>query len=196
MPHHALSGDSCPCGTATGGRQAPQTGQGMQDITELERRISAALERIGRGVDGIPTAQGDPPAPQPVAGDSDELASLRAQLEEERTASAQLQDRLKGLKDRELAQTAQLQEKIDRMTRQLDVQGLELQRMRRTTIGLREQLRQLREQQAAGVAEPHLINKAMLTELDALRATRLTEMAELDEIAAALDEHLTEAENA
>ncbi len=40
------------------------------------------------------------------------------------------------------------------------------------------------------------INKAMLAELDALRATRLTEMAELDEIAAALDAHLTEAENA
>ncbi len=168
----------------------------MQDITELERRISAALERIGRGLDGISAPQGEAPAPQPMAGDSDELASLRAQLEEERTASAQLQERLKGVKDRDLAQTAQLQEKIDRMTRQLDVQGLELQRMRRTTIGLREQLRQLREQHASGVTEPHLINKAMLTELDALRATRLTEMAELDEIAAALDDHLTEAENA
>jgi hypothetical protein len=168
----------------------------MQDITELERRISAALERIGRGLDGISNPPGDAPAPHPVAGDSDELASLRAQLEEERTASAQMQERLKTIKDRDLVQAAQLQDKIDRMTRQLDVQGLELQRMRRTTIGLREQLRQLREQQASGVAEPHLINKAMLTELDALRASRLTEMAELDEIAAALDEHLTEAENA
>jgi len=121
---------------------------------------------------------------------------LRAQLEEERTTSAQLQERLKAVKDRDGAATAQLQDKIDRLTRQLDVQGLELQRMRRTTISLRDQLRQLRETQAAAVAEPHLINKAMLTELEALRATRLTEMAELDEIAAALDDHLTEAENA
>ena len=68
--------------------------------------------------------------------------------------------------------------------------------MRKTAVTLREQLRQLREAQAAGVAEPHLINKSMLAELDALRATRLTELAELDEIAAALDPHLTEAENA
>jgi hypothetical protein len=61
---------------------------------------------------------------------------------------------------------------------------------------LREQLRVLREAQAAGSTEPHLLNKAMLAELDALRATRLSEMAELDELSAALDDHLTEAENA
>ena len=165
----------------------------MQDVTEFERRISAALERIGRGLDGL-SAGGVPVGP--AAADPAEIAALRAQLEEERTTSAQLQERLKAVKDRDGAATAQLQEKIDRLTRQLDVQGLELQRMRRTTISLRDQLRQLRETQAAAVAEPHLINKAMLTELEALRATRLTEMAELDEIAAALDDHLTEAENA
>ncbi len=100
------------------------------------------------------------------------------------------------VKEREAAHQVQMQDRMDKLTRQLDVQGLELQRMRRTTIGLRDQLRQLRQAQAEGVAEPQLINKAMLTELDALRATRLTEMAELDEIAAALEEHLTEAENA
>jgi hypothetical protein len=121
---------------------------------------------------------------------------LRAQLEEERTANAQLQERLRAVKDKDLVLQSQLQEKVEKMTRQLDVQGLELQRMRKTAISLREQLRLLREAQAAGLAEPHLLNKAMLAELDALRATRLTEMAELDEIAAALDEHLTEAENA
>jgi len=174
-----------------GGRNCE--GAAMQDVTEFERRISAALERIGRGLDGL-SAGGVPVGP--AAADPAEIAALRAQLEEERTTSAQLQERLKAVKDRDGAATAQLQDKIDRLTRQLDVQGLELQRMRRTTISLRDQLRQLRETQAAGVAEPHLINKAMLTELEALRATRLTEMAELDEIAAALDDHLTEAENA
>jgi len=168
-------------------------GQDMQDVGELERRISAALERIGRGLDALaaPREAGDvPPA------DTAEIAALRAQLEEERLANAQLQERLRAVKEREAAQQAQMQDRMDKLTRQLDVQGLELQRMRRTTIGLRDQLRQLHQAQAAGVAEPQLINKAMLTELEALRATRLTEMAELDEIAAALSEHLTEAENA
>lgn len=168
-------------------------GQDMQDVGELERRISAALERIGRGLDALAAPQEEPEAP-PV--DTAELDALRVQLQEERFANAQLLERLRALKERDASQQAQVQEKVEKLTRQLDVQGLELQRMRRTTIGLRDQLRQLREAQAAGLAEPHLINKAMLTELEALRATRLTEMAELDEIGAALDEHLTEAENA
>ncbi len=168
----------------------------MQEILELERRIAAALERIDRGVDRIPGASAAPAAAAPTTDAGDELAALRAQLDDERTVSAQLQERLRAIKDRDLVVHAQLQEQIEKMTRQLDVQGLELQRMRKTAISLREQLRVLREAQSAGLAEPHLINKAMLAELDALRATRLTEMAELDEIAAALDAHLTEAENA
>lgn len=170
----------------------------MQEISELERRIAAALDRIGKGVDRIPARQAQASAPEApaAAAASDDVAALRAQLEEERTANAQLQERLRAVKDKDLVLQSQLQEKVEKMTRQLDVQGLELQRMRKTAISLREQLRLLREAQAAGLAEPHLLNKAMLAELDALRATRLTEMAELDEIAAVLDEHLTEAENA
>lgn len=169
----------------------------MQNLAELEQRINVALERIGRGLDTLAgqAASAPPPAPEPAA-DPAELIQLRAELEAERAAHAQAQDRLRAIKERDLAQAGQSQEKVERLTRQLDVQGLELQRMRRTTVSLREQLRQLREAVAAGVTEPHLINKAMLTELEALRASRLTEMAELDEIASALDEHLTEAENA
>lgn len=169
-------------------------GQDMQDLGELERRISAALERIGQGLDVLTAPQEEVEPPPPP--DTTEIDGLRVQLQEERFANAQLLERLRALKERDASQQAQVQEKMEKLTRQLDVQGLELQRMRRTTIGLRDQLRQLREAQAAGLAEPHLINKAMLTELEALRATRLTEMAELDEIGAALDEHLTEAENA
>jgi hypothetical protein len=176
----------------------------MQEITELERRITAALDRIGRGLDNLP-AGGAPAtvaAPMPPMGEmagadtGADTGPLQAALEEERIAVAQLQERLKAVKEKELVIQSQLTEKIEKLTRQLDVQGLELQRMRKTSITLREQLRVLREAQAAGSAEPHLINKAMLAELDALRATRLSEMAELDELAAALDDHLTEAENA
>lgn len=185
----------------------------MQEITELERRVSAALDRIGRGLDRLPvrsarakgadteTEAGETEAGAgvPAGADGDAaatIAGLRRALEEERTAAAQLQERLRAVKDKDLIVQSQLTEKVEKLTRQLDVQGLELQRMRKTSISLREQLRVLREAQASGLAEPHLLNKAMLAELDALRATRLTEMAELDELAAALDEHLTEAENA
>ncbi len=48
-------------------------------------------------------------------------------------------------------------------------------------------MRVLTEAQAEGQVEPHLINRAMLTELEALRALRSAETAELDELIAALD---------
>jgi chromosome segregation ATPase len=164
----------------------------MQDITELEKRIAAALERIGKGLDRLSSQPRPGPGPAPVATGTD--AMLRAQLEEEKSLTAQLQARLRAAKDREAR--GDLQEKVDRLTQELDVQGLELQRMRRVNASLREQLETLRTAQASGVTEPGQINKAMQTELDALRAARLTEIAELDEILAALEPHLTEARNA
>ena len=165
----------------------------MQDITALEKRITAALERIGKGVDRLASAPRAAAAAAPAPAPAPDLA-LRAQLEEEKTLTAQLQERIRVMKERE--SQGSLQEKIERLTQQLDVQGLELQRMRRTAATLRDQLAHLRQAQAAGVTEPHLINKAMLAELEALRATRMTEMSEMDEILAALEPHLAEAGNA
>ena len=165
----------------------------MQDITELEKRITTALERIGKGVDRLashPRQATTTTAPAAAPSDS----ALRAQLEEEKSLTAQLQARLRAAKDREAK--GDLQEKVDRLTQDLDVQGLELQRMRRVNASLREQLEALRCAAASGPTEPTLINKAMAAELEALRATRLTEMAEMDEILAALEPHLTEAGNA
>jgi predicted nucleic acid-binding Zn-ribbon protein len=162
----------------------------MQEISELEKRITAALERIGKGVDRLAQA---PRSAAPAATGAAE-AALRAQLEEEKALNSRLQEKLRAAKERE--PKGDLQEKIDRLTRQLDVQGLELQRMRRTGAALRDQLSSLRAAQSAGVTEPGLINKAMAVELDALRAERLTELAELDEILAALDPHIAETAHA
>jgi uncharacterized protein (DUF885 family) len=165
----------------------------MQEITELEKRIAAALDRIGKGMDRLdnqPRAAAPAPGTAPASHDT----ALRAQLEEEKSLTAQLQARLRAAKDRETK--GDLQEKVDRLTQDLDVQGLELQRMRRVNASLREQLESLRTAAASGVTEPGLINKATLAELEALRATRLTEVAEMDEILAALEPHLTEARNA
>jgi predicted RNase H-like nuclease (RuvC/YqgF family) len=163
----------------------------MQEITELEKRIATALERIGKGLDRLSS---QPRSGSVVPGAPVADAALRAQLEEEKSLTAQLQARLRAAKDREAR--GDLQEKVERLTQELDVQGLELQRMRRVNASLREQLESLRLAQSGGVTEPGQINKAMQAELDALRAARLTEIAELDEILAALEPHLTEARNA
>ncbi|RYI33532.1 MAG: hypothetical protein EON48_02835, partial [Acetobacteraceae bacterium] len=124
----------------------------MQDITELEKRITVALERIGKGVDRL-SAQGRPATPAaPAAAGAPADAALRAQLEEEKSLTSQLQARLRAASAREAK--GDLQEKVDRLTQELDVQGLELQRMRRVNATLREQLEALRTAQASGVTDP------------------------------------------
>jgi len=116
------------------------------------------------------------------------ILTLQTELEETKAANAKLAETLKAAEERALKHQPQGQadEKIEKMTRQLDVQGLELQRMRKSTVQLREHLRVLHEAAAAQMAEPQMVNKAMLAELESLRATRHSETAEMDEILAEL----------
>lgn len=163
--------------------------QDRQDIAEFERRISAALDRIGKGVDRITR----PPAPAvDTAPLETEIRRLRAALEAEKAQTARLTAALRAVP--EVQTPAQMEAKVEKMTRQLDVQGLEIQRMRKTNIQLREQIRALNDAARAGATEPHLINKAMMAELEALRAQRQTETAEMDEILAELRPLIAEAE--
>jgi hypothetical protein len=163
----------------------------MQDIAELERRITAALDRIGTGIDRLPSAVPVGDIAKNDGGDK-ALSRTEAALEEERMVTAQLNERLRTVKEKEALLRAELDEKCARLTRQLDTQGLELQRMRKTAVQLREQLREIREAQM-GDLDPHLINKSMLAELEALRMTRVTEMAEMEELIAELAPLLEEA---
>lgn len=211
----------------------------MQDqsfIHQLERRISAALDRIDSGIDAMALAADEAPQapkadatsakPDAAHPDSARLAALQASqaqmeaklsklseaLSAEQKLAADLRGLNKQLEARLRAQeaeakalaakaseaqdqpgAAQLEARLEKMTRQLDVQGLELQRMRKSTIQLREHLRVLHEAAAEGSAEPHLINKAMQAELENLRATRQTETAEMDEILAELRPLIVEA---
>lgn len=159
----------------------------MDTIAELERRITSALMRIDRGLDGLARQAQAPAEPEAAADEQSEVARLTEALSEERMVTAQLQERLRALKDRDAAQTMPLEAEVARLTKQLDVQGLEMQRLKKTVVSLREQLRSMTDAMAEDRVEPHLINKAMLTELEALRALRSAEAAELDEIILALD---------
>lgn len=149
----------------------------MSELAELERRISAALTRIGAGLDRLPSADAPVDQAAALAAAQDRIAALEAALAAAADAAPDLAPA--G------ADSAALIARIDELTRQIDVQGLEMQRLRQTTIQLRETLRQMREQAQIGV-EPHLINKALLAEIEALRAARSSEIAELDAILAEL----------
>jgi chromosome segregation ATPase len=142
--------------------------QDKADIDALERRIAAAFDRIGKGLERIA-----PPA---------EDEGLRAELAVEREANAQLTERLRAVKEREGQARAALEARVAELTRQLDAQGLELHRLKKTVVQLRETLRAQADAMQEGTTEAHLINRAMLSELEALRALRQTEATEIEAI--------------
>lgn len=168
--------------------------RGMSEIEELQNRILAAMDRIGAGVEAVSAGQG---AAQEAEGNI-----VRA-LEEEKMANAQLEERLNTLRSRHEAEIAELQAaekdtpvadpvELEALRSQLDQQNAdmtaqakamaqlddELQRLRKANDALRDANAALREANEAGVGEPHLINKAMLAELEGLRAAQAAQTAE------------------
>lgn len=165
----------------------------MQDMAELERRIAAALQRIGAGIEALAArpeaAEPRPEAAAETAGETAEdarIQHLQAALAAERETVAALRQQIEARDAADAppppADQAELLARIEKMTAQLDVQGLEIHRMRKTVVQLRENLRGLRRAQAANLADPEQINRAMMAELEAMRVARLSEVAEMDEI--------------
>lgn len=134
----------------------------MQDIVELERRLTAAIGRIGAGVDRLSAVE---PVVQDSASrdeDAAEIARLNEALDEERMANAQLNERLRVLSAREEASGGQAAAENDALKAQLAAQGDEIATLRRVLA-------------EAG------------KEIAALRAARAEEAGEMAEIAAALE---------
>lgn len=148
----------------------------MSDLAEYERRISAALEEIGAGVEALSA-----PAPDQEAAE-EELTRLRTELEDEKTANAQLEERIRTLKERQDREDADQSEAQEAQAEKITKIDKELQHLRQVNGQLRDTISKLREANEAGLTEPHLINKAMLSELEALRATQAADAAEVDVI--------------
>lgn len=147
----------------------------MSNIEELQRRITRAMDRVAAGLDKIGSAPD--PAPDP---------ELVQALEDERTANAQLTERVRALRARTQKELDQMRARLDENADQMARIDTELQRLRRANEQLTDACAALREANAEGVGDAHLINKAMLAELDGLRAARAADVAETGAIIAAL----------
>lgn len=156
----------------------------MSELPQLETRIAAALDRLKHGLDGLsaPVAPVAPVDDIDHSANAEKLATLSAQLDEEQTANAQLEERVKLLKERQDGKLAELESNVDAGRSRSARMDRELQRLRQVNAELRDINSQLRAAVSEGVSEPHLINKAMLAELEALRATRAADAAEMDAI--------------
>lgn len=147
----------------------------MSNIEDLQARITAALDRASAGLERMGGA-----------GPLGDVAALEAQLAEERTVNAQLEQRLATLRDRQAEELSIARSEMKDTRTKVDALDLELQRLRQANALLRESNAALREANEAGVGDAQLINQAMLAELEALRAARAAEVAEASAILSAL----------
>jgi hypothetical protein len=158
----------------------------MSDIAALEGRITAALDRIREGVARHSVAV----AVEVPLADTDEL---RTQLNEERTANAQLEDRVRTLKDRQDGAISDLEGRAASHAAILAAMEAEVQRLRTSNAELRDMTAQLRSAAADGATAPELINRATIAEVEALQAQRASEAAEMDAIVSSLKPLIEEA---
>lgn len=147
----------------------------MSEIEELGRRITAALDRIGRSAEALDSDE--------AAADPEELATLKAELESEKLVSAQLEERNKKMREKYEEARVKLEAELESQRMATAKLDMEMQRMRAANEQLRSSNAALREANEKGVGEPHLINKAMLAELEGLRAARAVDKAEAAAIA-------------
>lgn len=176
----------------------------MEEIDEFERRISFALARIDRGVVALkahapavspmavqPVAEvvsGGPDNPvwaEFVAQDKAELARLREALDSERAEKAQLADRVRALREKQENTLSAMEKRLVHATQAMESAQAENARLKRANIDLTEANRALVD--AGTDLAPHLVNSALQAELEALRAERALEVAELDAILAGLE---------
>ena len=143
----------------------------MSDIDELQRRITAALDRVATGLDAL------------SAGDA---GALTQALEEEKTVNAQLTERVRVLGERQAQALDALEKRAQAAEDRMEQLDLGLQRLRRANTELSDACAALLDANAEGVGDAHLINKAMRSELEALRAARAAEVSQADTLMAKL----------
>jgi len=147
----------------------------MADITELEQRLTAALARIGAGLD---LWQG-----QPFAAQIDQAApnaDLRDLFDPEPAARRQ------DAAAQDPAQDPDLAAEVAHLQRRLDEADLENQRLHSAIAGLRQDLRLMEEHAEAHLAQALRAKETLQAEFDALAHARATETAEIAKILVAL----------
>ncbi len=193
----------------------------MSDISQLEDRITSALDRIRRGLEKLShdrpdvgsgsESRGDlwPSDPEDragagSAGDSEALTAklaaaerdageLRKKLDEERQATKYLEDRVLALKARQDEQIADLNRTIDDLRGGFSAFEGKIDDLRAANAKLQEQSDRLRKAAAEDSVDAGLINAAMQAEIDSLRAERALDAGEMDAILRLLEPVVKEA---
>ena len=157
----------------------------MSDISELERRITAALDRAAQAMDRLGAASG--------GDDGADAAALADELEAERVANAQLEERVRAIKEKQETMVAGLEAQVARLRAQVESRDSTLSRMKAVGDDLRRSNAALREANASALPDADLVNASLAAEMAALQSARDADRAEMDDILATLDPVLKEA---
>jgi hypothetical protein len=142
---------------------------GTEPLTEAAPVAHAYVERA-------------PAATEPSEGGVD---ALQAELKAEREANFQLSERVRAIREKQEATEAALERKLGKATRLAEAATTEIARLKRANADLIALNGALTS--AAGTVDPHLVNRSMQAELEALRAARAAEAQELAELILALE---------
>ena len=156
---------------SSAGRSAPGVQQLQAPPLSIRGSSAAAVDPSGASAD---------------ADTSIDVDVLRAELEAERSANAQLTERVRAIKEKQETMVVALEKKVGRLTQQLEANGTELQHQRQLNVDLTAINRKLSEAARTGLIDAETLNQSMETELAALRVARSAEMAEVEEIMAEL----------
>ncbi|MEE2945477.1 MAG: hypothetical protein VX444_09915 [Pseudomonadota bacterium] len=177
----------------------------MTEIADLENRLSAALDRIAKGIDQLdaaPVAEASSESLEDQSVIQDQAArivELETALEAEKTAKAALEAELAAatsVKPDAPSESADIEsvnraheEELEYMRSVANAEreawkGLNsrLVRLRRTNRLMRNNAAQIRKAAAENVVDAGAINASLEAELEALRATHEVERAETDVI--------------
>jgi DNA repair exonuclease SbcCD ATPase subunit len=163
------------------GLKTDDQGTEMSDISELESRITAALDRIAWSVEnGLDQPANTPtavPAPAP-SGDGD----LAEELEIERATN----QKLSAASAENMAQIERLEVRVSRLADKLEQTETENKRLENVIETLSQNNDALREANAAYQGDADSADAGAKAQLDHLRALRDADRGELDDIMAEL----------
>jgi DNA repair exonuclease SbcCD ATPase subunit len=132
------------------------------------------------------------------AGDADLAAELERQLAAANERVAELEGTIEqqaGMLTAQAQDVKVLKAEVSHQAQAMEQLDAELQRLRRANDELRKSNATLREANSEGIGDPDLVNKAMLAELEGLRATQAADSAEVSAVLSRLDTLLSNARN-
>lgn len=152
----------------------------MSEISDSTRRISAALDRIGAEIEAREASGEDSGAGS--GGAEGDARELRKALLVEKQVNARLEERTKILRRRVETESEASRQEVAELRAEVEQLRIRLEATSDANLKMRGAIAKLREAAARGVAEPGLVNQAMLTELEELRAERDRDRDAIDEI--------------